>query len=191
MSCAGGPWLIFFPRKKGDQPRASRASPGRPSSPRGSGRSFPSRRPWTAEEMTGCQGPLTAEMPGTAFEHLYVQPAATRLRDLACEVAALPRALHSWPVPKELSKMLRRPEADPDPIRRAGSELVLLPPSAAFGLIPVARQRPFMPRRVRLMRRPVGARLRRHGLERTIRARHGAARDLRGAVTHPSAQQGE
>jgi Ser/Thr protein kinase RdoA (MazF antagonist) len=58
-------------------------------------------------------------------------------------VAALLRALHSWPVPQELAAMLKRPE-DPDPLRRAGSELVLLPPSAALGLIPLAGQLPFV-----------------------------------------------
>ena len=37
---------------------------------------------------------LTTGMPGPAFEHLCVQPAPPRLRDLAREVAALLRALH-------------------------------------------------------------------------------------------------
>ena len=86
---------------------------------------------------------LTAEMPGTAYERLCVRPASPGLRDLAREVAALLRALHSWPVPQELAAMLKRPE-DPDPLRRAGSELVLLPPSAALGLIPLAGQLPFV-----------------------------------------------
>ena len=87
---------------------------------------------------------LTAGMPGTAYEHLCVQPAPPGLRDLAREVAALLRALHSWPVPGEIAGLLRRPGADPDPLRRAGAELVLLPPSAALGLIPLARQLPFV-----------------------------------------------
>jgi aminoglycoside phosphotransferase (APT) family kinase protein len=86
---------------------------------------------------------LTAEMPGTAYEHLCVQPASSGLRGLAREVAALLRALHSWPVPQELAAMLKRPE-DLDPLHRAGSELVLLPPSAALGLIPLAGQLPFV-----------------------------------------------
>jgi Phosphotransferase enzyme family len=50
---------------------------------------------------------LTAAMPGTAYEHLCVQPSPPGLRDLAREVAALLRALHSWPVPGELAEMLR------------------------------------------------------------------------------------
>ncbi len=87
---------------------------------------------------------LTAGMPGTAYEHLCVRPAPPGLRDLAREVAGLLRALHSWPVPHELAEMLRRPGADPDPLRRAGSELVLLPPSSALGLIPLAGQLPFV-----------------------------------------------
>ena len=87
---------------------------------------------------------LTAEMPGTAYEHLCVQPSPPGLRALAREVAALLRALHAWPVPRELAEMLRRPAEDPDPLRRAGSELVLLPPSAVLGLIPLAGQLPFV-----------------------------------------------
>jgi aminoglycoside phosphotransferase (APT) family kinase protein len=87
---------------------------------------------------------LTTAMPGTAYEHLCVQPAPPGLRDLAREVAALLRALHSWPVPQEVAELLRRPGADPDPLRRAGSELVVLPPSAALGLIPLAGQLPFV-----------------------------------------------
>src|SRR6185436_16559312 len=72
---------------------------------------------------------LTAGMPGAAYEHLCVQPAPPRLRDLAREVAALLRALHSWSVPGDLADLLRHPGEDPDPLRRAGSELVLMPPS--------------------------------------------------------------
>ena len=87
---------------------------------------------------------LTAGMPGAAYEHLCVQPAPPRLRDLAREVAALLRALHSWSVPGDLADLLRHPGEDPDPLRRAGSELVLRPPSAVLGLIPVARQLPFV-----------------------------------------------
>jgi len=80
---------------------------------------------------------LTAGMPGAAYEHLCVQPAPPRLRDLAREVAALLRALHSWSVPGDLADLLRHPGEDPDPLRRAGSELVLMPPSAVLGLIPL------------------------------------------------------
>ena len=87
---------------------------------------------------------LTAEMPGTAYEHLCVEPAPPGLRALAREVAALLRALHAWPVPRELAEMLRRPTEDPDPLRRAGSEVVLLPPSAVLDLIPLAGQLPFV-----------------------------------------------
>ena len=53
---------------------------------------------------------LTAGMPGTAYEYLCVQPAPPGLRDLAREVAALLRALHSWSVPTELAEMLKFPE---------------------------------------------------------------------------------
>jgi aminoglycoside phosphotransferase (APT) family kinase protein len=91
---------------------------------------------------------LTAGMPGTAYERLCVLPAPHGLRDLAWEVATLLRALHSWPVPQELAELLGRSEEDPDPLRRAGSELVLLPPSAALGLIPLAGQLPFVDRGV-------------------------------------------
>jgi Phosphotransferase enzyme family len=66
------------------------------------------------------------------------------LRDLAREAATLLRALHSWPVPEDLAEMLRRPGEDPDPLRRAGSELVPLPPSSVLGLIPLASQLPFV-----------------------------------------------
>jgi len=59
-------------------------------------------------------------------------------------VAALLRALHSWSVPGDLADLLRHPGEDPDPLRRAGSELVLRPSSAVLGLIPLARQLPFV-----------------------------------------------
>jgi aminoglycoside phosphotransferase (APT) family kinase protein len=59
-------------------------------------------------------------------------------------VAALLQALHSWAVPGDLADLLRHPGEDPDPLRRAGSELVLMPPSAVLGLIPLARQLPFV-----------------------------------------------
>ncbi|HET9082750.1 MAG TPA: phosphotransferase [Trebonia sp.] len=91
---------------------------------------------------------LTAAMPGTAYEHLCVQPAPAGLRDLAMEVAALLRALHAWSVPGDLADSLRYPGEDLDPLRRAGSELVLLPPSAVLGLIPLAGQLPFVDRGV-------------------------------------------
>ena len=44
---------------------------------------------------------LTTAMLGTAYEHLCTKPAPAGLRDLAGEVAALLRSLHSWPVPAE------------------------------------------------------------------------------------------
>jgi Ser/Thr protein kinase RdoA (MazF antagonist) len=47
-------------------------------------------------------------------------------------------------VPGDLADLLRHPGEDPDPLRRAGSELVLMPPSAVLGLIPLARQLPFV-----------------------------------------------
>jgi aminoglycoside phosphotransferase (APT) family kinase protein len=87
---------------------------------------------------------LTTGMPGTAFEQLCVQPASPPLRDLAREVAAMLRALHSWSVPGDLADLLRHPSDDPDPLRRAGSEVVLMPPSAVLGLIPLAGQLPFV-----------------------------------------------
>jgi aminoglycoside phosphotransferase (APT) family kinase protein len=77
---------------------------------------------------------LTAGMPGAAYAHIC----------LAREVAALLRALHSWSVPGDLADLLRHPGEDPDPLRRAGSELVLMPPSAVLGLIPLAGQLPFV-----------------------------------------------
>jgi aminoglycoside phosphotransferase (APT) family kinase protein len=83
-------------------------------------------------------------MPGTAYEHLCVQPAPAGLRDLAMEVAALLRALHAWSVPGDLADLLRYPGEDLDPLRRSGSELVLMPPSAVLGLIPLAGQLPFV-----------------------------------------------
>jgi hypothetical protein len=46
-------------------------------------------------------------------------------------------------VPKKLARQLTLPAEDSDPLRRTGSELVLLPPSAALGLLPLARQLPF------------------------------------------------
>jgi aminoglycoside phosphotransferase (APT) family kinase protein len=87
---------------------------------------------------------LTAAMPGTPLADLCVPPAPPGLRDLAREVATLLRALHSWPVPEDLAEMLRRPEQALDPLRRAGSELVVLPPSSVLGLIPLAGQLPFV-----------------------------------------------
>ena len=86
---------------------------------------------------------LTAAVPGTPLDGLCTWPAPAGLRDIAREAAGLLRALHSWPVPADLAEMLAGPVADPDPLRRAGAELVLLPPSSALGLIPVARQLPF------------------------------------------------
>lgn len=80
---------------------------------------------------------LTAELPGVTFDQRLSGPA---VRGIAREIATLLRALHSWPVPEELV----RPEVDPDPLRRAGAELVPLPASAARDLIPVARRLPFV-----------------------------------------------
>ncbi len=87
---------------------------------------------------------LTAAVPGTPLDGLCTWPAPAGLRDIAREVAGLLRALHSWPLPADLAGMLGRPVADPDPLRRAGAEVVLLPPSSALGLIPAARQLPFV-----------------------------------------------
>jgi hypothetical protein len=91
---------------------------------------------------------LTAAMPGTPLADLCVQPEPPRLRDLARKAAALLRALHSWSVPGDLAEMLRYPGADPDPLRRAGSEVVPLPPSSVLELIPLAGQLPFVDRGV-------------------------------------------
>jgi aminoglycoside phosphotransferase len=109
------------------------------------------REAFTVPEVLDCGGDdrlswsLTAAMPGTPLGCLCVQPAPAGLRDLAREAAALLRALHSWPVPGELAEMLRRPGEDPDPLCRAGSHPVPLPPpSSALGLIPLARQLPFV-----------------------------------------------
>ena len=88
---------------------------------------------------------LTTSVPGTTYEQLCVRPAVGSLRDLAREVAALLRDLHSWPVPADVTEMLRRPGEDPDPLRSAGAVLVL-PPAAALGLIPLAGQLPFVDR---------------------------------------------
>jgi aminoglycoside phosphotransferase (APT) family kinase protein len=87
---------------------------------------------------------LTAGMPGTAYEHLCVQPAPPGLRNLARGVAAMLRALHAWSVPGDLADLLTYPGEDLDPLRRSGSELVLMPPSAVLGLIPLAGQLPFV-----------------------------------------------
>jgi aminoglycoside phosphotransferase (APT) family kinase protein len=87
---------------------------------------------------------LTAAMPGTPLEDLCTCSAPAELRAIVREATGLLRALHSWPVPVDLASVLRRPVADAEPLRRAGAELVLLPPSSALGLIPVARQLPFV-----------------------------------------------
>lgn len=78
---------------------------------------------------------LTTAMPGTPLDELCTWPAPPGLRDLARQAAGLLRALHSWPVPAGLARTLRGPVADPDPLCRAGAELVLLPPAAALVLI--------------------------------------------------------
>ena len=87
---------------------------------------------------------LTSAMPGTPLDELCTWPAPAGLRGLAREAAGLLRALHSWPVPAELAVALGLPVAGPDPLRRAGAELVLLPPAAALGLFPAASQLPFV-----------------------------------------------
>jgi aminoglycoside phosphotransferase (APT) family kinase protein len=87
---------------------------------------------------------LTSAMTGTPLEDRFTWPAPAGLRGLVSEAAGVLRALHSWPVPAELAGTLRRPVADSDPLRRAGAELVLLPPESAAGLIPAARQLPFV-----------------------------------------------
>jgi aminoglycoside phosphotransferase (APT) family kinase protein len=87
---------------------------------------------------------LTAAAPGTPLDRLCTWPGPAGLRDIAREAAGLLRALHSWPVPADLAGTLRCPVADPDPLRRAGAELVLLPPSSALGLVPAAAQLPFV-----------------------------------------------
>jgi aminoglycoside phosphotransferase (APT) family kinase protein len=86
---------------------------------------------------------LTVALQGTPLDGVCTWPAPAGLRDIARQAAGLLRALHSWSVPAELAGMLRHPVGDADPLRRAGAELVLLPPSAALGLIPAARQLPF------------------------------------------------
>ena len=86
---------------------------------------------------------LTSAMPGTPLEELCTWPAPAGLRGLVREAAGLLRALHSWPVPAELAGTLRCLVTGREPLRRAGTELVLLPPSSALGLIPAARQLPF------------------------------------------------
>ena len=93
--------------------------------------------------MTGCPGRWRPRCRARRSSGLCTWPAPAGLRGLAREAAGLLRALHSWPVPADLAGMLARPAADPDPLRRAGAELVLLPPSSVLGLIPVARQLPF------------------------------------------------
>jgi hygromycin-B 7''-O-kinase len=82
-------------------------------------------------------------VPGTPLDEVCTWPAPDGLRDIVREAAGLLRALHSWPVPADLAGTLKRPVADPDPLRRAGAEVVLLPPSSAVGLIPAAKQLPF------------------------------------------------
>ncbi len=86
---------------------------------------------------------LSATVPGTPLDGVCTWPAPDGLRALAREAAGWLRALHSWPLPADLARVLRRPAADPDPLRRAGAELVLLPASSARELIPVAKQLPF------------------------------------------------
>jgi hygromycin-B 7''-O-kinase len=87
---------------------------------------------------------LTAARPGVPFEQLCADPAPPGVRDLARQSAVLLRALHSWPVPGDLAWQLSRPRTDPDPLRRAGAELVVLPGSAALGLIPLAMELPYV-----------------------------------------------
>jgi hypothetical protein len=46
-------------------------------------------------------------------------------------------ARHGRVFARILADLLRHPGEDPDPLRRAGSELVLMPLSAVLGLIPL------------------------------------------------------
>jgi len=87
---------------------------------------------------------LASALPGTPLDELCTWPAPAGLRGLARQAAGLLRTLHSWPVPAELARTLRRPAALPGLLRRAGAELVLLPPSSVLGLIPVASRLPFV-----------------------------------------------
>jgi aminoglycoside phosphotransferase (APT) family kinase protein len=84
---------------------------------------------------------LTAAVPGTPLAE--VSPTAPELRDLVRESADALRTLHTWPVPDELAGSLRIPEIEPDPLRRAGGQLVL-PSAAALDLLPLVRQLPFV-----------------------------------------------
>ena len=86
---------------------------------------------------------LTAAAPGVPFDELCTRPAPAGLRDIASEVAGLLRALHSWPAPADLAGTLKCPVKAPDPLSRSGAEVVLSP-SSALGLIPIARQLPFV-----------------------------------------------
>jgi aminoglycoside phosphotransferase (APT) family kinase protein len=85
---------------------------------------------------------LTAAMPGIPLADVATTPVPAGLRDLAKETARLLRTLHDWRVPADLPSTLGLP-CRTDPLRLAGAELVL-PASSAIGLIPLARQLPFV-----------------------------------------------
>lgn len=91
---------------------------------------------------------LSAPLPGTPLERLAASPGPVPLREVLREAAGLLRILHSWPVPTALAGTLREPRTGSDALRRAGSEVVMLPPSSALGLFPVAAQLPFVDRGV-------------------------------------------
>lgn len=78
---------------------------------------------------------LSAPVPDGPLDGLCTLPVPAGARELAREVAGLLRTLHSCPVPDEFAAMLT--SAEEDPLRSAGSEFALMPPSDALGLVPV------------------------------------------------------
>jgi Phosphotransferase enzyme family len=69
---------------------------------------------------------LSAAVPGVPLEGVCTWPAPAGLRVLAREAAGMLRAMHSWPLPADLTRTLRRPAADPDPLRRGRAGVVHL-----------------------------------------------------------------